>query len=186
MSSNPFIVARKPEFESVIEHFEAELGAMRSGRANPALVERVMVEAYGAPMPLKGVASVTVPDAKTLSIEPWDAGLVKEVERALVAADLGIMPTVQGKVIRLNMPPMTEERRKQLVKVLGEKAEDARVALRAVRERMRDEVLKMEEEKQIAEDDRYRLQDELDKITKEYNGKVEEISTAKEEEIMKV
>ncbi|MDP3985359.1 MAG: ribosome recycling factor [bacterium] len=186
MAIPPFIAGRKPEFQKAIDHFKEELGALRSGRANPAMLENVMVDAYGSTMPLKGVASVSVPDAKTLAIEPWDAGLVKSIEQALIAADLGMMPTVQGKLIRMVMPPMTEERRKQLVKVVKEKAEDARVALRGVRERVRDEVIEMEKEKQIAEDDRYRLQDELDKMTKQFNEIIEQIAVEKEEEIMKV
>ena len=180
------LTEKKPEFEQVVLHYANELGALRSGRANPALVERVMVEAYGSTMPLKGVASVSVPDAKTLAIDPWDAGLVKDIERALVLADLGITPTVQGKTIRLVMPMMTEERRKQLVKVVKEKAEEARVAARAVREKIRDTVLGMEKNKEIAEDERYRLQDELDKMTKQFNEEIEKLAMEKEQEIMTV
>lgn len=186
MSLPPILADKKVDFQKAVDHFKEELGTLRSGRANAALVEKVMVEAYGSETPLKGVASVTVPDAKTLAIEPWDTNLVKDVEKALIAADLGMMPTVQGKVIRMVMPVMTEERRKQLMKVVGEKAEGARVALRGVREKLREQVMKMERENEIAEDERFRAQDELDKMTKQFIEEVERIAAEKEKEIMTV
>lgn len=177
---------KKADFQKAVNHLKEELAALRTGRAHPALVEKVMVDAYGAATPLKGVASVTIPDAKTLAIEPWDANLVKSVEKALLDAQLGMNPTVQGKIIRLVMPPMTEERRKELVKVVKEKAEEARKAVRAVREKVRERVGEMEKSKQITEDDRFKAQDELDKMTKEFNEKIEQVVAEKEKEIMTV
>lgn len=182
----PILNDKKQDFQKTVDHFKQELGTIRSGRAHPALIEGVTVDAYGSPMPLKGVASITVPDAKTLAIEPWDANLVKAVEQALTAANLGMMPTVQGKIVRLVMPPMTEERRKEMTKVVKEKAEAARVAIRNVRERLRDQVIKMEREKKISEDDRFRAQDELDKMTKQFVAEVDRMAAEKEKEIMTV
>lgn len=186
MALPPLLAEKKPEFQKAIDHFKEELGRMRGGRASPAILDNVMVEVYGSQMPLKGVASIGVPDAKTLSIEPWDAGSVKSIEQALIAADLGMMPTVQGKIIRLVMPVMTEDRRKQIVKIVKEKSEDGHIALRSVREKVRDSVLKMEKDKQISEDDRYRLQDELDKMTKQFGEEIDRIAADKEAEIMSV
>lgn len=186
MASLPILNEKKADFVKAVEHFKEELGTLRSGRANPALVEKVMIEAYGSPTSLKAVASVNVPDAKTLAIEPYDANLVKAIEQALIVADLGMMPTVQGKLIRLSMPVMTEERRKQLVKVVKEKSEEARKSVRGVREKVRDLVLAMEHDKKISEDDRYRAQDELDKMSKQYIEEVDKLAAEKEKEIMTV
>ena len=182
----PLLIESKPQFQKSVDHLKAELGALRTGRAHPALVEKIMVDAYGTLTPLKGVASVTIPDAKTLAIEPWDANLVKSVEKALLDAQLGMNPTVQGKVIRIVMPPMTEERRKELVKVVKEKAEEARRAARALREKVREKVQEMEKSKQMTEDDRFKARDELDKMTKEFNEKIEQMVVEKEKEIMTV
>ena len=173
----------KPEFEAVIEHMRGELVQMRTGRATPAIVEDLMVEAYGAPMTIKGTASVNVADAKTLVIEPWDKGLLKAIEKAIQESNIGINPVVDGKVVRLVMPPMTEESRKQLVKVMKEKLEQARVSLRGVREKAREEVVGMEKEKEIGEDEKFRLLEELEKMVKDSNEKVKEIGEKKEEEI---
>lgn len=183
---SPLINDKKPDFQKAIDHLKEELAAMRTGRAHPALVEKVMVDAYGTMTPLKGVGSVTIPDAKTISIEPWDANLVKNVEKALVDAQLGMNPTVQGKVIRLVMPAMTEERRKELVKIVKEKSEDTRKAVRAVREKIREKVGEMEKAKQVTEDDRFKAQDELDKMAKEFSAVIEKMIEEKEKEIMTV
>ncbi len=180
------LVEKRSDFQKVVEHFRGGLGTLRSGRATPALVEGIKVQAYNSEMPLKGVASITVPDAKTLAIEPWDTSLVKDIERALVTADLGMMPTVQGKIIRLVMPPMTEERRKQLVKVVKEKAEEARKAARSVREKIREQVIALERDKKMSEDDRFRAQDELDKMSKQFVEEIDRLAEEKEKEIMTV
>lgn len=182
----PLIAEKKADFQKAIDHFREELGKLRSGRATPALVEGVLVEAYNSQMPLKGVASIAVPDAKTLAIEPWDASLTDEIVRALSAANLGMAPNVQGKLIRLVMPPMNEERRMQIVKVAKEKAEEARKALRNIREKIREQVIAMERDKKISEDDRFRAQDELDKMTKQFVEEIERLAADKEKEIMTV
>lgn len=173
----------KKEFERVIEHLTFELATIRTGRATPALVDHVQVEAYGTMQPIKALASLSTPDSKTLSIEPWDASVVKAIESALQISDIGINPVVDGKTIRLVMPMMTEENRKKLVKIVTEKLEEARVSVRRVREDARKDIGKMTG---VGEDVIRKSQDDLDKLTKEYVAKIDAIGEKKEEEIMKV
>ena len=176
----------RPDFQKAVDHLEKELKNIRSGRANSAIVEEIRVEAYGQSMELKGVAAISVPDAKTIQIEPWDKTIVKDVEKALIAANLGMAPNVAGTVIRLNMPPMTEETRKEAVKVIGQKGEQARKSIRSVREEVREKIAAQEKAKEISEDERFRLQEHLDKLSKEFNDVVERLVNEKEEEMMKV
>lgn len=178
--------AHRPEFTRVIEHFQRELASLRTGRANAQLVENIRIEAYGQLMDLKGVASITTPDAKTLQIEPWDKSVVKDIEKALIDASLGMQPNVAGTVIRLVMPPMTEEGRKNLVKLLRGKTEDARIGIRNVREKVKSLIVEDEKAKVISEDDRRRFLEQLDKAVAEQNDKIEAVAKEKEEEIMKV
>lgn len=182
---NPIEIA-KPEFENALNHLEKELHNIRSGRANAAIVEEIKVEAYGSTMELKGLASISSPDAKTIQIEPWDKTVVKDIEKALIAANLGMAPNVAGSTIRLVMPPMTEEKRKETVKVVHQKGEQARISVRGVRESVRDAVLKQEKDKQIGEDERFRWLEELDKVSADYNKKIDEAVKEKEEEVMTV
>lgn len=176
----------KPQFTQVIDHLEKELHNLRSGRANSSMVEDLMVEVYGSMMELKGVASISVPDAKTIQIEPWDKNNVKEIEKAIQASSLGLNPNVAGTTIRLVMPPMTEENRRALVKVVGQKAEQARISIRNVREEVRDKVSTEEKEKLIGEDEKFRMFEQLDKVVAEENAKIEKIASEKEEEIMTI
>lgn len=182
---NP-IEQAKPDFQSVLDHLEKELRNIRSGRANAAIVEDLKVEAYGSTMELKGMASISVPDAKTIQIEPWDRNVVKDIEKSLIAANIGMSPNVQGTVIRLVMPPMNEENRRDTVKAVHQKGEQARIGMRGVRESVRDAVLKSEKEKTISEDERFRLLEDLDKLTAQFNGKVDEAAKEKEEEVMTI
>lgn len=171
------------EFASVVLHLEQELSGLRSGRANAGIVELIPVQAYGSTMELKGVASISIPDAKTIQIDPWDKGLVKEIEKALIEADLGMQPSVNGTLIRLSLPPMTEENRKRLVKQAHELAEEARIAIRNIRGRVKDAV---QAQKEVGEDEQERQLEELDKRVKERNAEIEEILKKKEVEIMTV
>lgn len=180
---NPIELA-KPDFENVILHLEKELNNIRGGRANAAIVDHVKVEAYGSVMDVKSLASISVPDAKTIQIEPWDKGVVKDLEKALLAANLGMTPTVAGTVIRLNMPPMTEENRKDHVKLVHQKGEQARIGIRSVREQVREQILKQEKDKIIGEDERFRLLDILEKEVGEANKKIDTAVKEKEEEVM--
>ncbi len=170
----------KPQFAKVQEHLVKELGGIRTGRATPALVEDVQVEMYGAFQPIKALASMSTPDARTLLIEPWDGSAVKSIEVALQKSDIGIMPTVDGKTIRLMMPTMTEENRQRMVKVMKEKLEDARVSARKVREDARKAIDKLEG---VGEDEIRRLQAELEKMVKDFTVKIDEIGEKKEKEI---
>lgn len=185
-SMSSHLDTHRPEFARVIEHFQRELASLRTGRANAQLVESIRIEAYGQLMDLKGVASITTPDAKTLQIEPWDKSVVKDIEKALIDASLGMQPNVAGTVIRLVMPPMTEEGRKNLVKLLRGKTEDARIGVRNVREKVKSLIVEDEKAKAISEDDRRRFLEQLDKTVAEQNEKIESIAKEKEEEIMKV
>lgn len=176
----------KQEFEQVIEHLNKELQNVRSGRANASMVEGLLVEAYGSMMELKGLASVSVPDAKTIQIEPWDKNVVKDIEKAIQASSLGLNPNVAGTTIRLIMPPMTEENRKSLVKIVGQKAEQARIGLRNVRENIREQISSQEKEKTISEDEKFRLQEQLDKVITGFNERIEALVSEKEAEIMTI
>lgn len=176
----------KGNFEKIIEHFREDLKSVRTGRANAALVDRVMVDSYGTLTPLQHVASVSVPDARTIMISPWDKSVLKEIEKAIVNAQLEVNPVNDGTVIRIVIPALTEEVRKNLIKVVGQKCETARVALRGVRDDVKEEVLKQEKNKEITEDDRYSLLEELDKMTREYTGQVDDIGKKKEEEVMTI
>jgi len=174
------------EFNKAVEHFRAEISSLRTGRATPALVEDIPVEAYDQKMELKGVASINTPDPKSIIIEPWDKNLLKDIEKAIIDSDIGISPVVDGTVVRLNMPPMTEENRKEMVKILKQKAEQARISVRNVREKVRDEINKAEEDKEISEDEKFKFQEELDKYVGDVNKQIESIAEEKEKEIMTI
>lgn len=178
--------AHRAEFQNVLEHFIKDMQSLRTGRASAGLVEDIRVPVYGQAMELKAVASVTIPDAKTIQIEPWDKTVVKDVEKALIEASLGMMPNVAGSVIRLVLPPMTEEGRKQLVKVLHQKEEIAKIGIRNVREKVKSEVTDQEKKKEISEDDKRRQLEQLEKVVAEWNAKIDQESKDKEEEIMTV
>lgn len=176
----------KPEFQKVIDHLKRELSQFRTGRATPALVDDIKVEAYGSQMELKGVGSIQVTDPKTLTIEPWDKNLLKDIEKAILAANIGINPVNDGKVIRLVMPKLTQESRRDLIKVMGKKLEEARVGVRHVRDEIKEKIIAAQKDKQMAEDERYRAQDALDKLSSEFNETVKKLGEDKEKEIMTV
>jgi len=178
--------AHLPEFSHALEHFQKELQSLRTGRASVALVEGIKVEAYGQSMELKAVASITTPDAKTVQIEPWDKTVTKDIEKALVDASLGMQPTVAGTVIRMVMPPMTEEGRKNLTKVLHQKEEQAKIGVRNVREKIKSAITHDEKEKNISEDERHKQLEHLDKVVAEWNAKIEKIAKDKEQEILTI
>ncbi|MEW8977261.1 MAG: ribosome recycling factor [Symbiobacterium sp.] len=172
--------------KKAVELFRQDLAGMRAGRATPALLEKVRVEAYGSPVPVNNVATIEVPDPRTLVIKPWDRSLIKAIERAINASDLGLTPVNDGVVIRLNVPPMTEERRKELVKVVHKRTEEQRVAIRNIRRDANDQIKKMEKDKAISEDESRRAQDEVQKLTDRYIKESEQVMAAKEKEIMEV
>lgn len=180
------LAQKKPDFEAAIEHLQKELGSLRTGRATPALVEDIPVSAYDATMEVRGLASIQTQDAKTLVIDPWDKGLIKNIEKGIREAGVGLSPVVDGTIIRIVMPPMTEDNRKAMVKKMKEFLEDARIRVRQVREDAREQANRMEKDKEISEDEKFKLLDEIDKMTKEFSAHIDEIGTNKEEEIMTV
>lgn len=173
----------KSEFTKAIEFLKHDISGLRTGRASTAMVEEVHVEAYGTRQPLKGVASISVSDPKTLVIEPWDKSLLAAVEKGIRDSGVGINPVNDGRFIRLCLPELTVERRTELTKVLHQKLENARISLRKVREEVRDLITEAEKEKSVTEDEKYRLQEELDKMVKEFNDQIKEIGENKEKEI---
>ncbi|HLA97342.1 MAG TPA: ribosome recycling factor [Anaerolineales bacterium] len=170
--------------KSAIQALEEDLGGIRTGRASPALVERLQVEYYGAPTPLIQLASISVPDPRSLLIRPFDASALKTIERAILASDLGLNPNNDGKAIRLNLPPLTEERRHDLVKVVHNRLEEARVATRNIRRDSIRELREFEQGKLISEDDLERGEEELQKITDRYIEEINAIGARKEKEIL--
>ncbi len=180
------LVEHKPQFEKVIEHLKKELSSLRTGRANPAILDTVRVEAYGSSMDMKSVGSISVPDAQTLVIEPWDTSIVKDIEKGIIAANIGVMPIVDGVRIRISLPKLTEENRKELVKIAGRKVEEAKVGLRNVREEIRTGVIEGERAGTMSEDERFRAQDDLEKMVKGYVEQVETLAKEKEKEIMTI
>jgi ribosome recycling factor len=172
--------------KTALQTLEEELGGIRTGRASPALVERLHVEYYGSPTPLIQLASISVPESRSLVIRPFDATSLKAIERAILASDLGITPNNDGKVIRLNLPPLTEERRRELVKLVHHRAEESRVVMRNIRRDLIKDLREFEEEKLISEDDLKVGEEELQKITDRFIEEINDASQHKEKEIMEV
>ncbi len=173
----------KEKFSKVIEFLKHDISGLRTGRATPALVEDVAIEAYGVKQPLKAVASISVQDAKTLAISPWDRTIISAVESGLRNSNLGINPVNDGKLIRLPLPELNQERRQELIKVLHQKLESSRVSVRKIREEVKTEIEEMEKEKLISEDEKFKQLDELEKIVKDFNEKIKEVGEEKEKEI---
>lgn len=172
--------------KSAIQSLENELAGIRTGRASPALVERLSVEYYGSPTPLIQLATVSVPEPRMLAIRPFESSTIKAIERAILASDLGLTPNNDGKLIRLNLPPLTEERRRDLVKLVHHRAEESRVAVRNVRRDVMKDMREFEEEKLISEDEHKRGEEELQKITDHYIEEISHVALHKEKEIMEV
>ncbi|MFH0854658.1 MAG: ribosome recycling factor [bacterium] len=177
------ILQHNVEFEKVIEHFKTEISSLKTGRATPLLVENILVESYGSKMPLKQVASISAPEPKCILIEPWDKSIVKEIEKAIINSNTGLNPKNEGQQLRITISPLTEEDRKNLIKILHQKAEAARISIRGLRDKIKDNIQAMEKGKEITEDDRFRLQKELDEFTGDYNENIKEIGDKKETEI---
>jgi ribosome recycling factor len=169
-----------------VESTRGEFASIRTGRATPALLDRLHVEAYGAAVPLKQVASVSVPDPRSLVITAFDRNTVGDIRKAIEKSDLGLTPNVDGNAIRLIIPPLNEERRKDLVKVVKKKAEDGKVAVRNVRHKLHDELKAELKDHKITEDDSKRQQDQLQKLTDKFVKEIDQLVAAKEKEILEV
>jgi ribosome recycling factor len=171
------------EFGEAINFLKRDITSLRTGRATPALVEDISIEAYGVHQPLKTVASISVLDAKTLAIEPWDKSVTMAVEQGIRKSDLGINPVNDGKMIRIPLPDLSTERRQELIKVLHQKLEQAKISVRKIREDIKQEVEKAEKDKSISEDEKFKQVDVLDKLVKETNDKIKQVGEEKEKEI---
>lgn len=176
----------QPEFSQAVSSLKDELATLRVGRANPLMVENILAEAYGAKTPLKQLASISVPEARTILIQPWDKSMGKEIEKAITLANIGISPVNEGSQIRLTIPPLTEESRKELTKSVGEKMEKTRIIIRQIRDKAREEIVKKERQKEITEDDKYDLQKKLDEVVREFNEQIKQTGEKKEKEIMTI
>ena len=170
--------------KGAVQALEEDLAGIRTGRASPALIERLQVEYYGTPTPLIQLASISVPEPRSLLIRPFDASTLRDIERAILASDLGLTPNNDGKSIRLNIPPLTEERRRELARVVNSRVEEARVAVRNVRRDSIRDLREFEQEKMISEDDRKRGEEELQKITDRYIEEVNAVGERKDKEIL--
>lgn len=180
------IEKKKGEMENSVEHFKEELNQLRTGRAQTALVENILVDYYGAKSPMKQVASITIPEPRTIVISPWDKGTLVNIEAAVRESQLNLNPMNDGNVVRINIPQLTEDRRKELVKVLNQKAEEGRIAIRKHREEVWEEIQEMEKSGKIGEDDKFSGKDKLQEVVDGYNGKIEDIRENKEREILTV
>jgi ribosome recycling factor len=169
-----------------IEALKHDLAALRTGRASTALVDKMPVEYYGTPTALRELALISVPEAQLIAIKPYDPGALKEIERAILQSDLGLTPNNDGKIIRLQIPSLTKERRQELTRTASKRVEEAKVSVRNVRRSSLEDLRSFEKEKMITEDDFYFGRDELQKLTDEYIKKIDEIGAAKEEEILEI
>ena len=183
---NQFIQAKKGEFLKSLDYFRKDIGTLRTGRANPGMLEGILVEVYGAKTPINGVAAINVQDAQSLVIVPWDKSNVKEVEKALVEANLGVGVVNEGDKVRLTIPKMTEENRKELVKKLNEKMEKNRISTRQLRDEIKNAIEAAEKGKTISEDDKFRFIKELDEEVARHNDELKAIKDKKEQEIMTI
>jgi len=183
---NDTIREAEVRMKGAIDSLEADLSGIRTGRASPALVERLQVEYYGMPTPLIQLATISVPEPRTLLVRPFDPSTLKTIERAILSSDLGINPNNDGKAIRLNLPPLTEERRRDLVKVVNNRVEEARIAVRNVRRDLIKDLREFQNEALITEDDQKRGEEDLQKTTDKAVETIEAVGERKEKEIMEV
>ena len=181
-----FIDSFVPDFDKAVSHFHEEIEKLKAGRAIPMMIEDLLVECYGIKTPLKQLASISVPEPALLQIDPWDKSVLKEVEKALVSANLDLSVSIANNVVRARIPALTEEKRVQIIKHLHEKREDAKVILRQIREKIKKEIERKEKDKEISQDEKFNLIEDLDKLIKDKTQEVENLTKIKEEEIMKV
>lgn len=176
----------KHKLNTIIEHLKNEIASLRTGRATSALVEDIEVQYYGSKTPLKAVAAISTPDPKQLVIQPWDKNAIQPIEKAIQSSQLGLQPVTDKDKIRISIPPLTEERRRELAKLLGKSLEEARIKIRQEREAAMRDIDKREKAKEISEDEKFRERQEIQKQIDEVNKVVEDIGAAKEKEIMVV
>ncbi|HJP19856.1 MAG TPA: ribosome recycling factor [Nitrospinota bacterium] len=174
----------KKKMDSSLDAFRKNLGGIRTGRASTTILEGISVDYYGTPTPLKQVATISVPESRLISIQPWDVSILKEVEKAILASDLGLTPNNDGKIIRLPIPPLTQERRQELVKIVKRITEDSKIAVRNIRREGNEQLKKAEKAKNVTEDECRKGIDQIQKITDDCIKTVDEISEKKEKEVL--
>lgn len=180
------IVKFEDKMEKTMKNLDSEFGTIRAGRANPHVLDRIMVEYYGCPTPLQQVANISVPEPRMIQIQPWEASLVKEIEKAIMTSDLGINPTNDGKVVRLVFPELTEDRRKEIAKDIKKKGENAKVAVRNIRRDANDSFKKLAKSEDISEDEIKALEDGAQKLTDKYIAEIDKAVEEKNKEILTV
>ena len=176
----------KDNMQKTIEATQRAFNTIRTGRANASILDRVMIDYYGSETPLKSLATISTPDSTTLAIQPYDKGSMGQIEKAIMLSDLGLTPNNDGQVIRLNIPPLTEQRRKEMVKQVGKLAEEGKVGIRNIRRDAIDAIRKQEKSHELSEDESRGLQDDIQKVTDEYTAKVDELLAIKEKDITTV
>ena len=186
MSTQDILSNATGKMEKAIASLKKEYANVRTGRANPLILERIQVEYYGVPTPLRQLSNVTVQDGQTLVITPFDKTIVQSIEKAITKSDIGITPNSDGICVRLTFPPLTEDRRKEICKTVRKMAEDAKVAVRNIRRDAGDELKKVEKEENLSEDEVKNVQNEIQKITDKYTKMIDTISQEKEQEVLKV
>lgn len=172
--------------EKSVQALQRELGGIRTGRASPALVEHLMIDYYGIPTPLNQIAGISVPEARLLMIQPWDRSATKEIEKSIMKSDLGLMPNSDGTVIRINIPQLSEERRRELVRLVGRKVEDGHVAVRNIRRSGIETFRSMQRNKEMSEDESRRAQSEIQELTDLHISEMDDMKKDKENEVMEV
>jgi ribosome recycling factor len=185
-TSKDALAQAKARMEKAVEDFRKDLSSVRTGRANVALLDAIRVDYHGTPMPINQLGTLNVPDAAMIVISPWDPGAVAPIDKAIRTSDLGLNPSNDGKVVRVPIPPLTEDRRKELVKHVHKVLENHRTAVRNIRRDLKEAIEKLEKEKKISEDDRKRSLDELEKLTHAETKKIEDLSAAKEKEVLEI
>lgn len=178
------VQSAKKGMEKALEHLRSSFSRMRVGRATTSMVEDIRLEAYGSQMTLKEVAALSVPDAKTITIQPWDKGVIADVEKGILAANLGLTPINDGKLIRINLPPLTEERRKEFVKEIKKEGEEVKIAVRNFRRECMDALKSTKEKGEVSEDEQRRTQDEIQKLTDHFVQEIDKIVDTKSKEVM--
>lgn len=178
--------AHEAKMQKTLDVLAKELAAVRAGRANPAVLDKITVEYYGAPTPLNQVAAISTPDPRTLAVQPWDGSVLKAIEKAIQVSDLGINPQNDGKQIRLSFPPLTEERRKELIKQVKKYGEDAKVAVRNVRRDAVDYVKKAQKKGELTEDDQKKSEKDIQDLTDKFTKRIDEMCSVKEKELMEI
>jgi len=182
----PSIAEVRAQMEKAVEATRREFGTIRTGKASPALLETVRVDAYGSSLPLNQVGTVSAPEPRLLVVQPWDKGLIGEIERAIQSSGLGLNPSNDGNVIRIPIPPLTEERRRELAKMLHKLAEEGRIGIRHARQEANKEIRRRQQAHELSEDEARRQLDEIQKLTDEYVARIDQLLESKEREVMEV